>query len=74
LQLAAVLFALLAGFDVETDSADVGIPETIPNEADFLLGLATVPGFVSYRSRSQGSWYITTLVRLLDEYAHRSVF
>ena len=44
-------------------------PATIPNEADFVLGYATVPGFVSYRSKTQGSWYITALVRALDKYA-----
>jgi hypothetical protein len=56
--------------DVDTDSADSpGEVETIPNEADFLLGLATVPGFVSFRSRSAGSWYITTLVHMLNRYS-----
>ncbi|XP_002732592.1 caspase-8-like, partial [Saccoglossus kowalevskii] len=44
------------------------IPMSIPNEADFLLGYATVPGFVSYRSKTQGSWYITKLVECLDRY------
>lgn len=45
--------------------------ETIPNEADFLLGYATVPGYVSFRSKTQGSWYINTLVKMLDKYADR---
>jgi hypothetical protein len=45
--------------------------ELIPDEADFLLGYATVPGYVSYRSRSQGSWYINKLSQNLDKYAYQ---
>lgn len=45
--------------------------ETIPNEADFLIGYATVPGYVSFRSKSQGSWYINTLVKMLHKYGSR---
>ncbi len=56
--------------NLEKDSeSDEPPPETIPNEADFLLGYATIPGFVSYRSRSMGSWYITKLCEMLDKYA-----
>ena len=61
-----------AGDDVEEDrpssAADI---ETVPDEADFLLAMATVTGYVSYRSRSLGSWYITTLVEILKKYAKR---
>ncbi|XP_046556040.1 caspase-8-like [Haliotis rubra] len=60
------------GQEIQRDSAEVeedGIPrEVIPNEADFLIGYATVPGFVSYRSRSHGSWYITKLAEMLNKY------
>jgi hypothetical protein len=42
--------------------------ELIPDEADFLLGYATVPGYVSYRSRSQGSWYINKLSQNRSDY------
>ena len=59
--------------NIEADAADDLPPETIPNEADFLLGYATIPGFVSYRSRSMGSWYITKLVEMLDKYANKWV-
>ena len=41
-------------------------PCTIPNEADFLLGYATVPGFVSYRNEFEGSWFINTLVSCIQ--------
>lgn len=47
-----------------------GPPELIPNESDFLLGYATVPGFVSYRSKTRGSWYITKLTECLNKYAY----
>ena len=58
--------------NLEKDSAnEEPPPETIPNEADFLLGYATIPGFVSYRSRSMGSWYITKLCEMLDKYASK---
>ncbi|XP_048757091.1 caspase-8-like [Ostrea edulis] len=43
-------------------------PNMIPDESDFLLGYATVPGYVSYRSRSTGSFYIKTLVEKLKKY------
>lgn len=59
------------GVVMQQDSDGDSIAETIPNEADFLLGFSTTPGFVSYRSKDQGSWYITKLVQMLDEHAHR---
>ncbi|XP_033728057.1 uncharacterized protein LOC117317363 [Pecten maximus] len=72
------------GYDLEPDAAveihhprkpDLGVDingrEMIPDEADFILGYATVPGYVSYRSRSQGSWFINKLVDMLDKYAYR---
>ncbi|XP_077997919.1 caspase-10-like [Glandiceps talaboti] len=55
--------------EFEADSVgDNEPPDTIPNEADFMLGYATVPGFVSYRSKTHGSWYITKLVECIDRY------
>lgn len=65
------------GQEIERDSAEPevdGIPrEVIPNEADFLIGYATVPGFVSYRSRSHGSWYITKLCEMLNKHGTKWV-
>ncbi|CAG2233484.1 CASP8 [Mytilus edulis] len=55
----------------EQDLSDDRPRELIPDEADFLLGYATVPGYVSYRSRSQGSWYINKLSQNLDKYAYQ---
>ncbi|XP_064646570.1 uncharacterized protein LOC135499626 isoform X1 [Lineus longissimus] len=46
-------------------------PSLLPNEADFLIGYATLPGFVSYRSETHGSWYITMLVQMLEQHSDR---
>ncbi|XP_025088866.1 LOW QUALITY PROTEIN: caspase-10-like [Pomacea canaliculata] len=58
--------------DIQTDApiATDSPQEIIPNEADFLLGYATVPGYVSYRSKTRGSWYITKLTELLSRHAY----
>ncbi|XP_038062407.1 caspase-8-like [Patiria miniata] len=52
--------------EMDTDAFLVGLgaglPETLPNEADFLLSYSTVPGYVSYRDPTQGSWYVNALV------------
>ncbi|XP_046368842.2 uncharacterized protein LOC124143787 [Haliotis rufescens] len=40
----------------------------IPDESDFLLGYATAPGYVSYRSRHHGSWYIIKLAEVLEKH------
>nr|ADB80148.1 caspase-8 [Branchiostoma floridae] len=45
--------------------------ETIPNEADFLLSYSTIPGYVSYRSKTYGSWFVTKLVEILDNMGDR---
>lgn len=38
----------------------------LPNEADFVLLLATVPGFKSARSSKKGSWFIMALTKILQ--------
>ncbi|XP_045431360.1 caspase-8 isoform X2 [Pipistrellus kuhlii] len=63
------------GITVETDSEendaylemDSYQKRNIPNEADFLLGMATVNNCVSYRSTEKGSWYIQSLCQSLRE-------
>ncbi|KAG8301675.1 Caspase-7 [Homalodisca vitripennis] len=40
----------------------------LPDRADFLVALSTIPGFVSWRSPEKGSWYIQTLCRHLDSH------
>ncbi|XP_060050130.1 caspase-8 isoform X2 [Erinaceus europaeus] len=39
----------------------------IPDEADFLLGMATVNDCVSYRDPAEGTWYIQSLCQNLRE-------
>ncbi|KAK7480060.1 hypothetical protein BaRGS_00028697, partial [Batillaria attramentaria] len=57
--------------ELETDATSLGKEQKlIPNEADFLLAYSTVPGFVSYRNATQGSWFIGKLTELLNKHAH----
>ncbi|XP_070548498.1 caspase-8-like [Ptychodera flava] len=50
---------------------DDALPTTVPDEADFLYGLCTVPGYEAYRhpEPSKGSWYISKLVEVLERSA-----
>ncbi|NXL84722.1 CASP8 protein, partial [Alectura lathami] len=63
------------GVTIETDSGEQDSSvetdarfqlECIPSEADFLLGMATLQDYVSYRSPSQGTWYIQSLCQHLE--------
>ncbi|XP_015452237.1 caspase-10 isoform X3 [Pteropus alecto] len=47
------------------------LQNSVPNEADFLLGLATVPGYVSFRHTTEGSWYIQSLYNHLKDLVPR---
>ncbi|XP_074001117.1 caspase-10 [Numenius arquata] len=40
--------------------------ESIPEEADFLLGMATIDGYASFRHIQQGTWYIQALCSKLQ--------
>ncbi|XP_054236982.1 caspase-10 [Indicator indicator] len=40
--------------------------ESIPEEADFLLGMATIDGYVSFRHVQQGTWYVQALCSKLQ--------
>ncbi|XP_063256336.1 caspase-10 [Prinia subflava] len=44
----------------------VPLCESIPEEADFLLGMATVDGCVSFRHTVEGTWYIQALCSKLQ--------
>ncbi|XP_064142882.1 caspase-8 isoform X3 [Loxodonta africana] len=63
------------GIAIETDSEQqeacldmASSPKSyIPDEADFLLGMATVNNCVSYRSPMEGTWYIQSLCESLRE-------
>uniref|UniRef100_A0A8C5KQI9 Caspase-8 n=1 Tax=Jaculus jaculus TaxID=51337 RepID=A0A8C5KQI9_JACJA len=52
-------------FSLEADSSSP--KRYIPDEADFLLGMATVNRYVSYREPMRGSWYIQSLCQNLRE-------
>nr|XP_002122848.1 uncharacterized protein LOC100183123 [Ciona intestinalis] len=54
--------------DVESDGAASHGRQVLPSESDFLIGHSTVPGYLSYRSRTDGSWFISTLVDSLEKY------
>ncbi|XP_010005640.1 PREDICTED: caspase-8-like [Chaetura pelagica] len=63
------------GVIIETDSGDQDSSletdarfqlDCIPAEADFLLGMATLQDYVSYRSPRQGTWYIQALCKQLE--------
>ncbi|NXY85964.1 CASP8 protein, partial [Alcedo cyanopectus] len=63
------------GVTIETDSGEQDSSvetdsrfqlDCIPAEADFLLGMATLQDYVSYRSPRQGSWYIQALCQHLE--------
>ncbi|XP_029557990.1 caspase-8 isoform X2 [Salmo trutta] len=45
---------------------DAVVPrDSIPSDADFLLGMATVPHFASFRDMSKGTWFIQSLCQNL---------
>ncbi|KAM9287039.1 caspase-8 isoform 2-T2 [Morus bassanus] len=63
------------GVTVETDSGEQDYfletdarfqLDCIPAEADFLLGMATLQDYVSYRSPKEGTWYIQALCQHLE--------
>ncbi|XP_064016841.1 caspase-8-like isoform X2 [Pogoniulus pusillus] len=63
------------GVPVETDSVEQDSSvetdarlqfDCIPAEADFLLGMATLQDYVSYRNRREGTWYIQALCQHLE--------
>ncbi|KAI5139260.1 Caspase-9 [Manis pentadactyla] len=68
------------GEDTESDS--VPFPEgpgtsdepdarsSLPTPSDILVSYSTFPGFVSWRETKRGSWYIETLVSVLEQWAH----
>lgn len=50
--------------DLDTDE---GSTASIPEDADVLVALATVEGYVSFRNKSTGSWFIQSLCQQLKE-------
>ncbi|NXB10518.1 CASPA protein, partial [Cnemophilus loriae] len=52
--------------DLSSMHKRVSLFESIPEEADFLLGMATVDGYVSFRHIEEGTWYIQALCSKLQ--------
>ncbi|XP_032260547.1 caspase-10 isoform X1 [Halichoerus grypus] len=57
---------------VNPERVSPSLKDSIPDEADFLLGLATVPGYVSFRHVEKGSWYIQSLCNHLKSLVPRN--
>ncbi|NXC86909.1 CASP9 protein, partial [Cercotrichas coryphoeus] len=58
-------------FRVPSDNGDE--PDAIaslPTPSDILVSYSTFPGFVSWREKSSGSWYVEMLDSVLEQYAH----
>uniref|UniRef100_A0A8B9SV53 Caspase 9 n=1 Tax=Anas platyrhynchos TaxID=8839 RepID=A0A8B9SV53_ANAPL len=43
---------------------------SLPTPGDILVSYSTFPGFVSWRDKSSGSWYVETLDSMLGQHAH----
>ncbi|NWS71006.1 CASPA protein, partial [Crotophaga sulcirostris] len=52
--------------DLPSMQQSISPSESIPEEADFLLGMATIDGYVSFRHVEQGTWYIQALCSKLQ--------
>ncbi|KAL2302489.1 hypothetical protein Nmel_009918 [Mimus melanotis] len=52
--------------DLSAVQERVSFFESIPEEADFLLGMATVDGCVAFRHIEEGAWYIQSLCSKLQ--------
>ncbi|NXJ66258.1 CASPA protein, partial [Rostratula benghalensis] len=52
--------------DLSSMRQSISPSESIPEEADFLLGMATIDGYASFRHIQQGTWYIQALCNKLQ--------
>ncbi|XP_015723628.1 caspase-10 isoform X2 [Coturnix japonica] len=52
--------------DFSSIQQSISPSESIPEEADFLLGMATIDGYVSFRHVQEGTWYIQALCSKLQ--------
>ncbi|XP_078074942.1 caspase-9-like [Mustelus asterias] len=43
---------------------------SLPTPSDILVSYSTFPGYVSWRDKKEGSWYMKTLVNIFSKYAH----
>ncbi|NXR13551.1 CASP9 protein, partial [Semnornis frantzii] len=57
----------------QTPQANADQPDAVaclPTPSDILVSYSTFPGYVSWREESKGSWYVETLVKVLQQCAH----
>ncbi|XP_043104470.1 caspase-8 [Puntigrus tetrazona] len=55
-------FPLIFPDDEVTPVSDAAVPiDSIPEMADYLLAMSTVPHYVSYREKDKGTWFIQSL-------------
>ena len=58
------------GTPLQNDAdGDTSLRHSLPNDADFLYAYSTAPGFVSWRSPTYGSWYVSKLCEVLHQRA-----
>ncbi|XP_016101680.1 caspase-8-like [Sinocyclocheilus grahami] len=54
--------------------SDAAVPrDSIPEMADYLLAMSTVPHYVSYREKSRGTWFIQSLCHSLQLLVPRGI-
>ncbi|NWW31472.1 CASP9 protein, partial [Panurus biarmicus] len=68
------------GGSLESDATPFRVPSdnvdepdavaSLPTPSDILVSYSTFPGFVSWREKSSGSWYVEMLDSVLEQYAH----
>ncbi|XP_063798239.1 caspase-9 [Pseudophryne corroboree] len=51
----------------DTDETDAVV--SLPTSSDILVSYSTFPGFVSWRDKVSGTWYVEVLDKVLEEYA-----
>ncbi|XP_024138660.1 caspase-3 [Oryzias melastigma] len=56
------------GLEIEHDARE-DESEKIPLEADFLYAYSTTPGYYSWRSTANGSWFIQSLCEMLEKFS-----
>ncbi|XP_071499316.1 caspase-7-like [Diadema antillarum] len=63
-----VLTTSADNFDEPDAGKEPQLSYTIPVEADFLLAYSSPPGYYSWRSLSEGCWFIQALVKAFEKY------
>ncbi|NXS05771.1 CASP9 protein, partial [Oxylabes madagascariensis] len=68
------------GSSLESDATPFRVPSdnmdepdaiaSLPTPSDILVSYSTFPGFVSWREKLSGSWYVEMLDSVLEQYAH----